>query len=427
MTSKGGTFVVAAGTYDRILCGWLWQPESGDVKDRFLVNDHAGPVTSIAACTKFLITGGEDENMRIYSGQKLKAVGSLIQHTDTVTCMRFAGNKLLASGARNGRIIVYNNPGWVPTELKGHIGAVNDLQVHPDKKFLLSVGMDKFMRVTNIAGSRTVDSRKFSEAPSHCVYSPKGITYCISLSKSLLVYDAQASSEKALMEYKSADIIHCVRYVSESVIAIGCDNKEIRLVSVDDGSVICAAAEHLNRVKSICVHSGFPNQFMASVDSNGRLCLWQLEASLLDATKKKKRGRENDDAPAEPAKKVAKTVQIQWQRDLKGTFENYPEDVSQLIEKAHMKGVKRFSLPDTSKGTFVLDFQKMTQTNTTSKPPRVRTIKRCEGARSTDRGDDVTRPNDEGRAIDDKPLRLVGTRKTDLRYTCVDMWQLLDK
>ena len=41
-------------------------------------------------------------------------------------------------------------------------GAVNDCHISVDGKFILSIGMDKRMKITNIQGGRTVASKKYA-------------------------------------------------------------------------------------------------------------------------------------------------------------------------------------------------------------------------------------------------------------------------
>jgi WD40 repeat protein len=395
----GRTFVVNAGSYDGWYCGWIWQPATGSLRQRFGVNDHAGPITAVAACPTWLATGGVDENVRLYSGQLFKSFGSIGHHCETITCLRFAGRYHLAIGDKAGTISCsvssqrrFDTLGTV----KAHRGEVNDVDLREcEPHLVMSVGADKHLKVTNVTSHRTVASRKFADVPTKCRFAPSGETYYVGFEKSVVIYPAKGHEEQPLAEYKSKEIIHCLDYVDDRRIALGCDNKEVRILSIS-GHVLCTMAKHLNRVRGIAAaYNGDKTYTVASADSEGRLIISHLHRQQPGATEEAQPSAQNAERVGSKRKRkgapleVPPKAKVMWRRELKGEFVPYAEDLSALIESAYQAKAPSFELPDTAPARFVLDFATMTQTNHTARPKRARRIQRCEVVADADEEQDV--------------------------------------
>lgn len=414
MEKKVQEFLVAAGTYDGFFCGWIWEPETGDLVERFSVTDHAGPMTAVATCNTWLLSGGVDENIRVYDAQLFKGFGALSEHKATVSCLRFHKSAFLATGDHSG-LVMYSACSKVRFQLQAavqvHAGAVHDCDFQPkDARLLLSVGADRRLKLTNCASQRTVDSRRFQEVPTLCRYSPAGRTYCVGFEKSLRFFNAEERSDQPLGQYSSKEAIHCMCFVDEGLLAIGCENKEVRILRAPTGAVLCTLAQHLNRVKGIASCVVAENFYtIASVDSDGKLILSKLSAHASPSTPtpssiaNKKRPRESEKGS------------IVWERDLKGTYVPYPPELSNAIEEAFQAKAKSFELPGTSQAHFVLDLQGLTQTNLTARPKRARAIRRTAVRSEPPVAIPELGPPREW------ALEVVKTRKISLRFTCLTM------
>jgi hypothetical protein len=122
---------------------------------------HLGPVKAVASQGKFLVSGGNDEEVRIYNIQKRFEVGSLMKHQAPITTLRFSrkANSLI-SGSDDGMIAVWRIKDWECVSFKkAHKGSVTDLDVHPSGKVMLSCGRDNALRLWDLSSAKELYCR----------------------------------------------------------------------------------------------------------------------------------------------------------------------------------------------------------------------------------------------------------------------------
>ena len=81
--------LLIAGSYEKAICGWeLGKKRS--VTPVFQHLAHLGPVKAVASQGKYAVSGGNDEEIRIYNVRKRREVGSLMKHQAPITALRFS-------------------------------------------------------------------------------------------------------------------------------------------------------------------------------------------------------------------------------------------------------------------------------------------------------------------------------------------------
>ena len=128
---------------------------------------HLGPVKAVASQGKFLVSGGNDEEVRIYNIQKRFEVGSLMKHQAPITTLRFSrkANSLI-SGSDDGMIAVWRIKDWECVSFKkAHKGSVTDLDVHPSGKVMLSCGRDNALRLWDLSSAKELYCRAQKVCP----------------------------------------------------------------------------------------------------------------------------------------------------------------------------------------------------------------------------------------------------------------------
>ncbi|CAK7909969.1 protein Mak11p [[Candida] anglica] len=167
---------------------------------------HTLSIKAIDLAKRYLVTGSNDEHIRIYDLQKRKELGTLLSHQGTVTTLKFsregnaatkvvkskveenkrgpksteeketspveqppvevsaaaaaassstsstgASGKWLLSGSEDGKIIIWRTKDWESFGiLKGHTDRVNDLSIHPSGRVAISVSKDQTIRLWNL-------------------------------------------------------------------------------------------------------------------------------------------------------------------------------------------------------------------------------------------------------------------------------------
>eukprot|EP00768_Dysnectes_brevis_P003944 gnl/Dysnectes_brevis/2794_a3408_1265.p1 GENE.gnl/Dysnectes_brevis/2794_a3408_1265~~gnl/Dysnectes_brevis/2794_a3408_1265.p1 ORF type:complete len:315 (+),score=112.28 gnl/Dysnectes_brevis/2794_a3408_1265:546-1490(+) len=157
-------FLTTIGCYSGKCFGFKIVVSEAEVsfESLFIVSDHSGSIRSAAITSnKRLLTGGADNMMRIYNLNKLKSEGVLDQHTAPITSIKsidskygFEGKSLrryLVSSSKDGAIALWRVKDWeCALVLKGHRGEVNDVQIHPSGRALVSAGEDGTVRLWSL-------------------------------------------------------------------------------------------------------------------------------------------------------------------------------------------------------------------------------------------------------------------------------------
>ncbi len=192
---KPTTFRLITGSYEHnLLCLSLSLYPSGPIfTPIFHFESHIQSIRCLAWSKRYLVSGSNDEQIRIYDLKKRKELGSLMNHTGSITALRFSNknnadiknnkknddkeieiNKLepqnssetdgkwLLSGSEDGKIFIWRTKDWeILGTLKGHRGKVLDLSIHPSNRLAISVGDDRTLRLWNLITCKKASMLKF--------------------------------------------------------------------------------------------------------------------------------------------------------------------------------------------------------------------------------------------------------------------------
>jgi len=203
--------LLVAGTYEKAICGWelgrggsaapVFQvarararterhrhaprrarvalaclPPGCDKRCPPQHQSHLGPVKAVASQGKFLVSGGNDEEIRIYNIRKRFEVGSLMKHQAPITTLRFSKKaNSLVSGSDDGMIAVWRIKDWECVSFKpAHKGSVTDLDVHPSGKVMLSCGRDNTLRLWDLSSTKELYCRSQKVCPDDAIACIRG-------------------------------------------------------------------------------------------------------------------------------------------------------------------------------------------------------------------------------------------------------------
>lgn len=162
---------------------------------------HTASIRCVGNAKRYLVTGGNDEHIRLYDLQKRKEIGTLMHHEGSITCMEFVkSGKWLVSGGEDGKVLIWRTQDWeVLADMKGHKGPVNDISIHPSGKIALSVGRDRSLRLWNLMTGKNASVLKMGhEEPIQVCWNATGDKYVVGWQKKISIYDmVRASYELA--------------------------------------------------------------------------------------------------------------------------------------------------------------------------------------------------------------------------------------
>ena len=219
-------FRIVAGSYERILVGLVGRfvLEEGSPEPQLRLTpifnfpahlsciktcaalDSSPPASNIPGAPKrkrqraWLATAGTDETVKIWDLGRRREVGSLVASTGVVTKLAFASRNLLIAVSADATMSLYSteDPAWsLLRTLKGHMGRINDVAVHPAGRIALSVGQDRCLRMWDLFGSRSkgasggkegASSTKLGAEADAVQWSPDGSRFALILINELRVF-----------------------------------------------------------------------------------------------------------------------------------------------------------------------------------------------------------------------------------------------
>ncbi|ODQ67064.1 WD40 repeat-like protein, partial [Nadsonia fulvescens var. elongata DSM 6958] len=294
-------FRIVTGSYEHnLLCVSLsLYPQTPMFTPIFHFTPHIQSIRCVASSKRYLVSGSNDENIRIYDLQKRKELGTLMEHTGNVRSLQFFQNKWMLSCGDDGKIFVWRTKDWeVLATLKGHTAGVVDLAIHPSGKIAISVGDDNALRLWNLMTGRKASQIKIDRNVIGCGWSDKGDRYAIAFEKKLQLYNP--TDNTILLQLTSKTPIYCMKlFVLNDVeyIVTSHGNGKILFTPLDAAIAAYEAtggnkiaieetglaqgfeiAAHAVRVKSFTLHYYAPTGvwYLASVSTDGKLVISDL-------------------------------------------------------------------------------------------------------------------------------------------------------
>ena len=242
--------MLVAASYEGGLHGWaVRDTESGvALKLGFSFGAHIGCVRAIAttpptSARQLLVSGGDDEIIRIYDLHSSASVGELQRHVATVTSLEFCGRAAahLLSASADGVICVWRTRDWTCLHmLGGHKGEVNCVRAHPSARIAISVGCDRTMRLWNLMEGRIAFIKRLKRGAAHTLAwsAPSGERYALVCGTHVLVYrtgDASADGDPLAVEISHPRRVHAIQFLASScerLIATAGDEGVVRVFDV---------------------------------------------------------------------------------------------------------------------------------------------------------------------------------------------------
>lgn len=354
MTDKA-QFRIIAGSYEHsLLCLSVSIPIKTDNEDKklkdirqphfqpiFHFQAHSLSIRSMDIAKRYLVTGSNDEHIRIYDLQKRKELGTLLQHQGSITKLLFSNEiddtdddndttehnhgiypthkkgKWLLSASEDGTILIWRTKDWEKFGiLKGHKGAVNDLAIHPSGRVAISVGTDQTVRLWNLMTAKKASNLKLKGAltrgqtGSFIRFDSTGDHFVIGFRDRIMFWKTRDAKMINLLATNNRKVIMDVEFV------ILDDKKEYLVIALNDGSINFyefnddtfnnsdkindidggnlealpkpnfTLQGHASRVKGISIYKELINNkmytFMVSISSDGQIVVWNLDLNIMD-------------------------------------------------------------------------------------------------------------------------------------------------
>lgn len=352
-------FRIIAGSYEHsLLClsvtiPILSEEEKKDEKSQrtshfqpiFHFSAHSLSIRTLDIAKRYLVTGSNDEHIRIYDLQKRKELGTLLQHQGSITKLYFSNEadhtddkdeeaegeeeeqntgstyplhkkgKWLLSASEDGTILIWRTKDWEKFGvLKGHRGSVEDLAIHPSGRIAISVGADATIRLWNLMTAKKATLLKIKGAlsrgqlASFIKFNVSGDYFVIGFRDRLMFYNTRKSEMTNLVGTNRKVImdINFVMLNNVEYMIVAFNNGAIHFyefndtlfhckndVTEIDGATLANLPEpkyllqgHASRVKGFSIYKeirdGKPLIYLVSISSDGKIVVWDLNSDKFD-------------------------------------------------------------------------------------------------------------------------------------------------
>lgn len=283
--------MIVCGSYDRLLFGFD--------KDslRFSFPAHLSAIKCLSCTGKYLATGATDEHIKLYDLSSQKEIGLLSHHSGTIhsvnlqvfdltnsyegtiNALLFFRNSHLISASDDGTIAIVRTSDWeLLKSLKGHIGPISAIAIHPSGKILLSVGHDMTLKTWDLTRGVLALSTKLHAACEKVAWSSTGLHFALMYEKEIQIHDVQ--SGKISSTFKSKNRINSLKiFVSGKVeiCAFAGQDRIIRFIDVKSGNLLFEFPTiHSNRIKDIDILGSSGNFMISSCSSDGTVLVHEI-------------------------------------------------------------------------------------------------------------------------------------------------------
>ncbi|KAG0654192.1 Protein mak11 [Monosporozyma unispora] len=261
---------------------------------------HSLSVKCLDISKRYLVSGSNDEHIRIYDLQKRKELGTLLQHQGSITALKFskteerANNKWLLSASDDHKIIIWRVKDWENFgTLKGHTARINDMDIHPSSRIAVSVSDDHSIRLWNlmtVKKAAVLKLRNYNQNGQYVRWLGKnGEYFAVGLLNKVLIYSTNDAKVHYELETGKKTILHIERVILE-------DDKEYLCVGISDGNIQFyptaplfeeepdvkepefSLLGHTNRVKDFKFYKNEFGTFLTSIGSDGRIVVWDMKS-----------------------------------------------------------------------------------------------------------------------------------------------------
>lgn len=295
-------FDVDFGVFDRtVLAGGanntatVWNIETGALLYRFSLHTSRVRAVDLSADAKFALTSSDDGTVRLWNMTTGAFRRVFRGHTQPVRAVRFSPNSFTAlSGADDGSLILWDLDSGEErqrlgiirentasgTQVRAHVGAVRAVDFYPDGSKALSGGVDRLVRVFDLAsGDQILELEGHNDIVLAVRASPNGAYIASSSADGIIIlWDATTGAELKRFIGHSGPVFDLAFSPDTRYLASGSGDDTLRIWSIDSGEEARRYNAHNGGVQGVTFSSD--GQRILSGGGDGFIRLWRLDDTI---------------------------------------------------------------------------------------------------------------------------------------------------
>eukprot|EP01119_Soliformovum_irregulare_P017536 TRINITY_DN5232_c0_g4_i1.p1 TRINITY_DN5232_c0_g4~~TRINITY_DN5232_c0_g4_i1.p1 ORF type:complete len:404 (-),score=108.08 TRINITY_DN5232_c0_g4_i1:14-1225(-) len=281
---------LVAGSYEKSVFGFditgLSGGEKIEIVPTFITTSHESPIRCVAANGDVLVSGGQDDIVKVYDLARRVQRISLMKHSGTIAAVKFSGNYLLSAG-EDGVIAVWRMSNWeCVREMKGHKHPIITMEVHPTGKALISLDSDRTLILWNLITGKKAYSGRISlpVVGEKAQWAPEPTNLFGMIHKTAIgLYDG--STAQLVSTFNHARTVLAFAWLTSETFASAGEAQSISIWNISQKSTpIHILPGHQARVKDISVVPGMNGRFFSSISTDGVIMVWENSDSVKSST-----------------------------------------------------------------------------------------------------------------------------------------------
>ncbi|CEP62201.1 Mak11p LALA0_S04e10132g [Lachancea lanzarotensis] len=311
-------FRIVVGSYEHnILCLSVdLSSETPFFTPIFHFQAHALSVKCADISNRYLVSGSNDEHIRIYDLQKRKELGNLMSHQGSITALKFSrgaqsnenqsetegkparNSRWLLSSSEDNNLAVWRVKDWENFgTLKGHTARINDFDIHPSSKIAISVSEDHSIRLWNLMTLKkagVLKLKKYNQNGQSVRWCGNdGEFFAVALLNKVLIYKTSTAKVHREIDTGRSSIMHMEveKIDDQEYIVVGQGNGSIALYATkelyaeveneDEEEKEASAPDfcmqgHSIRIKDFKFYSNEFGHYLVSISSDGKIVVWDM-------------------------------------------------------------------------------------------------------------------------------------------------------
>ncbi|XP_014500224.1 p21-activated protein kinase-interacting protein 1 [Vigna radiata var. radiata] len=281
---------LVAGSYEKFIWGLTLKPQSQSLTPLFSYPSHLSSIKTVAISGSVVASGGDDDTIHLYDLSAASSLGSLHQHSASVTALSFYAPpnlpfpRNLISADAAGSLAIFDADGFVHlTTLSVHRNAaINDLALHPSGERALTVARDNCLAVVNLVRGRRNCCLRLDKEATLVKFNASGDHFFMAAKEKVSVH--QTEDARILFELECSKPVLCAAPARNGLLYTGGEDKSMTAWDIKTGKVAyCLEDAHTSRVKGIVVltdtdgSTGDDDPYLvASGSSDGSIRVWDV-------------------------------------------------------------------------------------------------------------------------------------------------------